>query len=119
MIFSVIDEHDEQQLVNILHIARVSCTKGTNRACIHLVNGQWIKTIHSIREVSEQVDGVFTRTCQWLRFTALQAHEVDEPAMARSEAIRIESMTPSLFDKTDEYGTRPVNGNGSAPAAWR
>jgi hypothetical protein len=92
MIFSVIDEHDEQQLINVLHVARVSCSKGANRACIHLANGQFVKTIHSIGEVSTQIDGIFKRTCQWLRYLSLISGELDEEAITRSEAIHQESL---------------------------
>ena len=110
MIFSVIDEHDEQQLVNVLHIARVSCSKGANRACIHLVNGQWIKTIHSIKEITTQIDGVFKRTCEWLRFNGLQAHEVDNDAIDRATAIHEESLSFQFpIDKTDEYDSRDAH----------
>jgi hypothetical protein len=93
MIFSVIDEYNEQQLVNVLHVARVSCTKGTTRACIHLANGQWIRTIHSIEQISAQIDSVFRRTCEWLRFMGLQQYEVDNDGINRSEQVRIESLT--------------------------
>ena len=92
MIFSVIDEHNEQQLINVLHVVRVSCSKGVNRACIHLANGQWIKTIHSIGEVQTQIDSIFKRTCEWLRFMSLQSYEVDDKAIDLSNTVRQESL---------------------------
>lgn len=104
MFFSIVDEHGEQQLINALHVMRVSNNNGAKRACLHMVGGAWVKTQMNVRELSDVIDSVFIRGAQYMRFLA--ALDEEQKAVEAMHIAMDAPLLPFPTDKTDEYDER-------------